>query len=279
MTPSPEFDQGEFVRALLDPDLPPPGGLKAAHGLPARAAFRRLSQQRGRRVDRRALRTLSRMPATGRRGVLPRDGAALRPRFPSPRPDAVRIWRGFRGIRFGFRAGARVCPICRTSPVSNTPWAAPITRRTPRPFLWTSCAPCRATVSKPRPLRFIPRRRSSASKYPIVSIWRANMAPDPPQIIGAGPCRRRPRRPASSRRRSACAARRRIGLRRSPDGRRHVRRGRERGKPTREGLRPHGLPSHASGLRGVHGHQRRKLSWTPVRGPGRSGRLLELETS
>ena len=33
MTPSPEFDQGEFVRALLDPDLPPPKGLKEAHGL------------------------------------------------------------------------------------------------------------------------------------------------------------------------------------------------------------------------------------------------------
>jgi hypothetical protein len=37
MPPSREFDHGEFVRALLDPDLPPPEGLTEAQGLrPAR---------------------------------------------------------------------------------------------------------------------------------------------------------------------------------------------------------------------------------------------------
>jgi hypothetical protein len=32
MTPKPESAQGTFVNALLDPDLPPPNGLKAWHG-------------------------------------------------------------------------------------------------------------------------------------------------------------------------------------------------------------------------------------------------------
>ena len=43
MTPIPECNRGEFVRALLDPDLPPPNGLIAWHG---ERPFRRFSVYR-----------------------------------------------------------------------------------------------------------------------------------------------------------------------------------------------------------------------------------------
>ncbi len=39
MTPSAEFDQGAFVRALLDPELPPPSGLEARHGFAPERRF------------------------------------------------------------------------------------------------------------------------------------------------------------------------------------------------------------------------------------------------
>ena len=39
MTTSADFDQDAFVRALLDPELPPPKGVEASHGFPPKRRF------------------------------------------------------------------------------------------------------------------------------------------------------------------------------------------------------------------------------------------------
>ncbi len=39
MTTSADVDQSAFVRALLDPELPPPNGLEASHGFPPERRF------------------------------------------------------------------------------------------------------------------------------------------------------------------------------------------------------------------------------------------------
>ncbi len=39
MTTSADFDQNAFVRALLDPELPPPKGVEASHGFPPKRRF------------------------------------------------------------------------------------------------------------------------------------------------------------------------------------------------------------------------------------------------
>lgn len=39
MTTSADVDQGAFVRALLDPELPPPNGIEASHGFPPKRRF------------------------------------------------------------------------------------------------------------------------------------------------------------------------------------------------------------------------------------------------
>ena len=39
MTTSADFDQGAFVRALLDPELPPPNEVEASHGFPPERRF------------------------------------------------------------------------------------------------------------------------------------------------------------------------------------------------------------------------------------------------
>ncbi|HEY8126614.1 MAG TPA: DNA-binding domain-containing protein [Methylocystis sp.] len=39
MTTSADFDQSAFVRALLDPELPPPNGVEASHGFPPKRRF------------------------------------------------------------------------------------------------------------------------------------------------------------------------------------------------------------------------------------------------
>ncbi len=182
MTSSLEFDQGEFARALLDPDLPPPVGLKATHGKPP---LRRFAVYRNNVVAGLIDALSERFPVCMRlvgeeffRVMAQRYVSASLPRTPML-----------------FEYGEDFATfISRFEPARSLPYLADLAHleyalgrayhaADAAPLFWDilrSLPPERletATVS------LHPSMQIVLSKYPIVSIWRANMAAGPPQIL------------------------------------------------------------------------------------------------
>ena len=177
MTTSADFDQSAFVRALLDPELPPPDGIEASHGFAPKRRF-----------------------AVYRNNVCVGLVDALAERFP--------ICLQLVGDEF-FRAMAQ-CYVCERLP--RTPmlfeygdaFAAFVSEFEPArelPYLpdvarleYAVGAAYHAADAAPLPLDFLralsherldsatavlhPSTHVVASAYPIVSIWRRHMSND-----------------------------------------------------------------------------------------------------
>ncbi len=182
MAPSPEFDQEEFVRALLDPDLPPPAGLKATHDLPP---LRRFAVYRNNVVVGLIDALAERFPVCLRlvgeeffRAMALRHVRRSLPRTPllfEYGEDFAEFVAGFEPARslpylpdvasLEYAMG-RACHA-----VDATPLPLDLVRSLPLERLEA------ATAS------FHPSTQVVPSDYPIVSIWRANMATDPPRSL------------------------------------------------------------------------------------------------
>jgi hypothetical protein len=182
MTSSPEIDQGEFVRALLDPDFPLPVGLKATHGKPP---LRRFAIYRNNVVVGLIDALSERFPVCLRlvgdeffRAMAQRYVRVSQPRAPM----LFEYGEDFADFVAGFEP-ARELPylpdVARLEyamgrayhAADATPLALDFVRSLPGHRL------ALATAS------FHPSTQVVPSNYPIVSIWRANMAPDPPQTV------------------------------------------------------------------------------------------------
>lgn len=182
MTPSPEFDQEEFVRALLDPDLSPPEGLKAAHGAPP---ARRFAVYRNNVVAGLIDALSERFPVCLR--LVDEEffrATALRyVRVSLPRtPMLFEYGQDFAEFVSGFE------------PARGLPYLPDVAR-----FEYAMGRAYHAEDAAPLSLDFVrslpPERLEAAttsfhpsmqvvpSNYPIVSIWRANMAPHPPTVM------------------------------------------------------------------------------------------------
>lgn len=182
MAPSPEFDQGEFVRSLLDPDLPPPVGLKATRGKPP---LRRFAIYRNNVVAGLIDALSERFPVCLRlvgqeffRAMAQRYVSVSLPRT----PVLFEYGEDFAEFVAGFEP-ARELPylpdVARLESAMGRAYhaedAAPLTLDLVR-----SLPPERLTAAT---ASFHPSAQVVTSNYPIVSIWRANMAPDPPQTV------------------------------------------------------------------------------------------------
>jgi hypothetical protein len=182
MTLSPEFDHAKFVRALLDPDLPPPGSLKTTQG--SRPA-RRFAVHRNNVVVGLIDALSERFPVCLRlvgesffRAMARRYVRVSLPRSPM----LFEYGEEFPEFILGF-APARGLPylpdVARLEYAMGRAYhaedAEPLTLDFLRSLPGDRLA--RATASLHPSTQVVP------SKYPIVSIWRANQALNPPQIL------------------------------------------------------------------------------------------------
>ncbi len=182
MTPPPEFDHEEFVRALLDPDVPPPAGLKAAHGLSAARRF-----------------------AVYRNNVIAGLTDALAERF----PVCLRLVGEdfFRAMAHAYiRVSLPRVPmlfdygedfgkfISDFEPARSLPYLPDVARleyAVGRAYHAADAMPLSRDVFRSLPpeglesatVSLHPSTQVLASAYPVVSIWHENTAPDPPQIV------------------------------------------------------------------------------------------------
>lgn len=182
MTPSSEFDEGEFVRALLDPDLPPPAGLEAGHGLPTTRRF-----------------------AVYRNNVVAGLIDALAERF----PVCVRLVGQdfFRAMAHSYvRVSLPRVPmlfeygedfgefVSSFEPARSLPYLPDVARleyAVGRAYHAGDAMPLFRDVFRSLPpeglesatVSLHPSTQVLASAYPVVSIWRENTAPEPPQIV------------------------------------------------------------------------------------------------
>jgi hypothetical protein len=182
MAPSPEFDHGEFVRALLDPDLPPPRSLKAAHDLRPARRF-----------------------AVYRNNVVVGLIDALSERFPvCLRLVGEEFFRAmarcyarvsFPRVPMLFEYGEDFAEfVSRFEPVRDLPYLSDVAR-----LEYAMGRAYHAADAATLPLDFVrslpgdrlasatallhPSTQVIPSRYPIISIWSANTAPDPPEIL------------------------------------------------------------------------------------------------
>ncbi|KAF0122956.1 MAG: hypothetical protein FD148_2860 [Methylocystaceae bacterium] len=128
MTTSAELGQNAFLRALLDPELPPPNGLEASHGFPPerRFAIYRNNVCVG-LVDALAERFPICLQLVGDEFFRAMAQCYVRERL--PRTPML------------FEYGDAFATFFRTSRGWNMPSAKPITPLTPRRCRWISCAP------------------------------------------------------------------------------------------------------------------------------------------
>lgn len=182
MTPSPEFDQGEFVRALLDPDLPPPEGLKGAHGAqPAqRFAVYRNNVVAG-LIDALSERFPVCLRLVGEEFFRAMAQCYVRVSLPRT-PMLFEYGEDFSEFVSGFE------------PARGLPYLPDVARleyAMGRAYHAEDAAPLPLDVVRSLPperleaatASFHPSLQVVPSNYPIVSIWRANMAPNPPQSL------------------------------------------------------------------------------------------------
>lgn len=182
MTLSPEFDEETFVRALLDPDLPPPVDLKATHGKPPLRRF-----------------------AVYRNNVVAGLAGALAEGFPiCLRLVGEEFFQAMaqRYVRLSlprtpmlFEYGEDFADfVSEFEPARSLPYLADVARleyALGRAYHAQDAAPLSLDSLRSLPLQlleaatvsFHPSTQVVPSPYPIVSIWRANMAPDPPRIL------------------------------------------------------------------------------------------------
>jgi hypothetical protein len=180
--PSPEFDHGEFVRALLDPDLPPPEGLRAAHGL---APLRRFAIYRNNVVVGLIDALSERFPVCLRLVGEEFFSAMAQCYVPVSLPRTPMLFEygeDFAEFVSGFEP-ARGLPylpdVARLEYAIGRAYHAEDAAPLPTDFVRSlpSGRLEAATAS------FHPSTQLVPSNYPIVSIWRANMTPDPPQSL------------------------------------------------------------------------------------------------
>jgi hypothetical protein len=182
MTPSPEFDQAEFVRALLDPDLQPPEGLKATHGL---APLRRFAIYRNNVVAGLINALSERFPVclrlVGEKFFRAMTQCYVRVSLPRT-PMLFEYGEDFAEFvsRFEPARGLHYLPdVARLEYAMGRAYHAKDAAPLPLDFV-RSLPPGRleaATASFHASTQVVP------SNYPIVSIWRANMEPNPPGIM------------------------------------------------------------------------------------------------
>lgn len=179
---TPELNQGEFVRALLDPDLAPPEGLQPAHGLPP---LRRFAVYRNNLAVGLIDALCARFPVCMRL-VGEEFFRALALRY-------VRV--SLPRVPMLFEYGEDFAEfIAAFKPAHGLPYLPDVAR-----LEYAMGRAYHAADAAPLPLEFVrslsgdrledataslhPSTQVVPSPYPIVSIWRANMAPGTPPVL------------------------------------------------------------------------------------------------